>query len=66
MVKVVSVICVVLLQDELHSRLRFSRRGMVGMASTGRDDNNSQFFFTLGRADELTNKHTLFGKVGAR
>ena len=34
------------------------------MASAGSHDNSSQFFFTLGRADELTNKHTLFGKVG--
>ena len=33
------------------------------MASAGSHDNSSQFFFTLGRADELTNKHTLFGKV---
>ena len=33
------------------------------MASSGRDDNSSQFFFTLNRADELSGKHTLFGKV---
>lgn len=51
------------MQDEYHSRLKFSRRGLVGMANAGKDDNGSQFFFTLGRADELTNKHTLFGKV---
>lgn len=53
----------VLLQDEFHSRLRFNRRGLVGMANASKDDNSSQFFVTLGRADELTNKHTLFGKV---
>lgn len=29
----------------------------------GNNDNASQFFFTLGPADELTNKHTVFGKV---
>lgn len=33
------------------------------MANGGKDDNGSQFFFTLGRADELNKKNTLFGKV---
>lgn len=33
------------------------------MANAGRDDNGSQFFFTLGEATELQNKHTIFGKV---
>ncbi|KAI8374288.1 cyclophilin-like domain-containing protein [Radiomyces spectabilis] len=49
--------------DEFHSRLRFIRRGLVGMANTGENDNGSQFFITLDRADELTKKHTLFGRV---
>ncbi|CEP11656.1 hypothetical protein [Parasitella parasitica] len=49
--------------DEFHSRLRFNRRGLVGLANTGQDDNGSQFFITLDRADELTKKHTLFGRV---
>ncbi|KAF7732484.1 Peptidyl-prolyl isomerase cwc27 [Apophysomyces ossiformis] len=49
--------------NEFHSRLRFARRGLVGMANTGQDDNGSQFFITLDRADELTRKHTLFGRV---
>lgn len=52
-----------MLQDEFHSRLRFNRRGLVAMANAGPHDNGSQFFFTLGRADELNNKHTIFGKV---
>lgn len=51
-------------QDEFHTRLRFIRRGLVAMANAGPHDNGSQFFFTLGRADELNNKHTIFGKVG--
>lgn len=51
------------IQDEFHSRLRFNRRGLVAMANAGPHDNGSQFFFTLGRADELNNKHTIFGKV---
>lgn len=50
-------------KDEFHSRLRFTRRGLVAMANSGRDDNASQFFFTLGEAMELQNKHTIFGKV---
>jgi len=50
-------------KDEFHSRLRFVRRGLVAMANAGRDDNGSQFFFTLGPAKELDNKHTIFGQV---
>ncbi|KAH0627967.1 hypothetical protein JD844_008588 [Phrynosoma platyrhinos] len=50
-------------KDEFHSRLRFNRRGLVAMANAGPHDNGSQFFFTLGRADELNNKHTIFGKI---
>ena len=33
------------------------------MANSGRDDNQSQFFFTLGPTQELQNKHTIFAKV---
>jgi len=50
-------------KDEFHSRLRFVRRGLVAMANAGKDDNGSQFFFTLGPTKELQNKHTIFGKV---
>ena len=43
--------------------LSFSR-GLVGMANNSkRNTNTSQFFITLDRAEELTNKHTLFGKI---
>lgn len=54
-----------LFQDEFHQRLKFNRRGIVGMANAGRDDNGSQFFFTIGDrgAPELDKKHTVFGKV---
>ena len=51
------------LQDEFHQRLRFVRRGLVAMANGGPNDNGSQFFFTLGRCDELNKKNTIFGKV---
>ena len=55
--------------DELHSRLRFGRRGLVGMAKGtggggGGGGYGSQFFITLGdcRA-ELDGKCTMFGRV---
>ncbi|XP_046851502.1 spliceosome-associated protein CWC27 homolog [Xenia sp. Carnegie-2017] len=50
-------------KNEAHQRLRFVRRGLVATANSGQNDNGSQFFFTLGRADELHGKHTIFGKV---
>ena len=50
--------------DEFHSRLRFNRRGLLGMANGGqKDDNGSQFFLTLGVTKELEGKHTMFGRV---
>lgn len=52
-----------LYKDEFHSRLRYNRRGLVGMASSEPDDNGSQFFFTLGPTPELEKKNTLFGKI---
>lgn len=51
-------------KDEFHSRLKFNRRGLLGMANEGRPDTNgSQFFFTLDKTEELNNKNTLFGRV---
>ncbi|RZF35327.1 hypothetical protein LSTR_LSTR003767 [Laodelphax striatellus] len=50
-------------KDEIHSRLRFNRRGLVAMANAGKDDNGSQFFFTFAAANELQGKHTIFGKI---
>ncbi|MCJ1478306.1 Peptidyl-prolyl isomerase cwc27 [Lambiella insularis] len=53
-----------LFADEFHSRLKFNRRGLLGMANTGRkDDNGSQFFLTLGKTEELNGKNTMFGRV---
>lgn len=50
--------------DEFHSRLKFNRRGLLGMANTGtKDDNGSQFFLTLGKTEELTGRNTMFGRV---
>ncbi|XP_043647302.1 spliceosome-associated protein CWC27 homolog [Drosophila teissieri] len=50
-------------KDEFHSRLRYTRRGLVGMANSGKDDNGSQFFFTFAPTPELQSKNTLFGKI---
>lgn len=49
--------------DEFHSRLKFNRRGLLGMANDGKDNNGSQFFLTLGATPELQGKHTLFGRI---
>ncbi|KAF7900336.1 uncharacterized protein EAF01_007638 [Botrytis porri] len=50
-------------KDEFHSRIKYNRRGLLGMANEGKDTNGSQFFLTLGDTPELTGKNTLFGRV---
>ncbi|TGJ79296.1 hypothetical protein E0Z10_g9460 [Xylaria hypoxylon] len=51
-------------KDEFHSRLKFNRRGLLGMANESKPDTNgSQFFFTLEKGEELNNKNTVFGRV---
>ena len=53
-----------LFEDEFHSRLKFNRRGLLGMANTGKkNDNGSQFFFTLGATPELQDRNTMFGRI---
>ncbi|KAL1129856.1 hypothetical protein AAG570_012800 [Ranatra chinensis] len=49
-------------KNEVHSRLRFVRRGLVATA-VGQDKNDSQFFFTFAATPSLQNNHTIFGKV---
>ena len=51
--------------DEVHSRLKFNRRGLLGMANDegGAGGNGSQFFVTLGATPELQGKHTMFGRI---
>lgn len=54
----------VILRDELHSRLRFNRRGLVGMAKGEDGSYGSQFFVTLANAErELNGQCTLFGRL---
>ena len=51
-------------EDEFHSRLKFTRRGLLGMANDGtKGSNGSQFFLTLGETRELEGRNTLFGRV---
>eukprot|EP00898_Chlorokybus_atmophyticus_P002132 jgi/Chlat1/291/Chrsp1S03163 len=50
--------------DEVHTRLRFTHRGIVACANAGTPNtNNAQFFITLDKCDWLDKKHTIFGKV---
>ncbi|MDI1485861.1 MAG: Peptidyl-prolyl isomerase cwc27 [Ramalina farinacea] len=51
-------------EDEFHSRLKFNRRDLLGMANEGSTESNgSQFFLTLGETRELEGRNTLFGRV---
>mgnify|MGYP003316121706 CR=1 FL=1 len=43
-------------KDECHGRLRFTHRGLLGMASSGPNTNGSQFFMTLANCEWLDNK----------
>ncbi|UZJ52733.1 hypothetical protein CBS101457_002053 [Exobasidium rhododendri] len=50
--------------DELHQRLRFNRRGLLGMANASLpNSNDSQFFLTLASTPELQGRHTMFGRI---
>lgn len=50
-------------EDEVHTRLKFNRRGLLGMAREEDGSNGSQFFLTLGDTRELQGKHTMFGRI---
>lgn len=43
-------------KNEIHSRLKFQRRGLVAMVND-EEGNGSQFFITLNRADDLYVRH---------
>ncbi|OAD52453.1 Peptidyl-prolyl cis-trans isomerase CWC27 like protein [Eufriesea mexicana] len=49
--------------NEFYTGLRFCQRDLIAMSNAAKDDNTSQFLFTLGSTSELQNKHTIFGKV---
>ncbi|OAL73514.1 peptidyl-prolyl isomerase [Trichophyton violaceum] len=54
----------VVFKDEFHSRLRFNRRGLVGLAKSEDGTYGSQFFITLANVErDLKNSCTMFGRV---
>ena len=48
--------------DEIVDSLKFSARGMLGMANKGPDTNGSQFFFSYQKLPHLNMKYPIFGK----
>ncbi|PVU85740.1 hypothetical protein BB559_005601 [Furculomyces boomerangus] len=49
--------------DEIRAALRHNKRGIVSMANSGVDTNQSQFFITYDTQPTLDSKYTIFGKV---
>ncbi|MBW0472782.1 hypothetical protein O181_012497 [Austropuccinia psidii MF-1] len=49
--------------DEIRSTLKFNQRGIVAMASSGRDTNKSQFFILYAKQPHLDGHHTIIGRV---
>lgn len=49
--------------DEFKDHLKHTDRGMVSMANSGPNSNQSQFFFTYAAQPHLDLKYTLFGMV---
>ncbi|KAL0036519.1 hypothetical protein WJX77_011112 [Trebouxia sp. C0004] len=50
--------------DEVREHLKHKTKGMVAMASGGKETNASQFYITTGlELDSLDGKHTIFGEV---
>ena len=49
--------------DEIRDNLKHTNRGILSMANSGPNANNSQFFITYTKAPHLNGKNTIFGKV---
>ncbi|KAG5666874.1 hypothetical protein PVAND_014882 [Polypedilum vanderplanki] len=50
-------------EDEFKDNLKHNERGIVSMANSGPNSNQSQFFFTYSSQPALDLKYTVFGKV---
>lgn len=50
-------------KDEFDSRLLHDSRGILSMANSGANTNNSQFFITLAATAHLDMKHPIFGRL---
>lgn len=49
--------------DEVSSKVTFSKPGLLAMANRGPGTNGSQFFITVAPTPWLNNRHTIFGEV---
>ncbi|OAV91825.1 peptidyl-prolyl cis-trans isomerase-like 3 [Puccinia triticina 1-1 BBBD Race 1] len=49
--------------DEIRSTLKFNQRGIVAMASSGRDTNKAQFFILYAKQPHLDGHYTIIGRV---